>query len=592
MIWRFSAQQVVQGLLLVLVLLFPFLNLHLGSLKPWDEALTGERIREMAENHQYLTPHLYGEPDFNKPPLYYLISQPLWAVLGPGELPVRFWSVVFATACAVLAYLAVVSAGLRRSWGLMAALLLLLNPHWQNWTRMGLLDSGMALSILLGLRLLCRRELSLKQGLWAGVVLGCGCLIKMPVVLVVVPIAAFSNFMLWRRLAWRPLLLALAVGAGFMMVWAGLQFALYGQEWLDFQKYNFVERFNTNIEGHATSNAIYWDHLLQEVRFEFMLLLVALVAALWTGWRAIKANLPELLFLLIWVFLVLWTSSNRSTYLLPAYPFAAVVTASLLGGVLPEASRRLALVLVACLAVANLAVNFDFVPDNSPHMAAIGEQIRSSTGEDDFIETTVKLERHVLAFYSHGEPGYLNPEKLDSWMDRRLAEPGRGGFLVVEKGEVIPFEKRLITRLYRDFQVQRVLVNGRFGAFRLQPATPGGPATLLHHEGWFEPEKWGRWAVGPQSRLQALGVRLPARLTLEAASWLSENQEIICEVRRDGQVLATLNIATRPWQWQEYSVDIPGEGEGDLDLELHFPAAGGDDGRSLPVRKVRVTPRS
>ena len=592
---RIPLQQAIQGLILVLILLLPFVNLHQGSLRPWDETLTGERIREMAENHNYLTPHLYGEPDFNKPPLYYLMSQPLWHLFGPGELPVRFWSVIFAGACAVMAYFCLVTTGLRRSWGLMAALLLLLNPHWQNWTRMGLLDSGMALSIMLGLRMLANPDPGLKRGFWAGVVLGIGSLIKMPLVLLVVPIAGVSSFLLWRRVAWRPLLLAFGVGASFMLVWAGLELAIYGQEWLDFQEYNFYERFNSNIEGHATSVMEYWDMLVEQVRFEFMLLVVALVAAGWTGWRTYRRNLPELLFLLLWVFLMIWTASKRSTYLLPGYPFAAVVTASLLAEVIPDSGRRLALILVSCLALMNFTVHFDYLPDNTPHMKAMGGLIREGIQPEEFVDTTVKYERHVLAFYGHCHPGFLDPGRLEDWIERRKAEPERGGFLVVEKGQAADFEKKLFTGLAMDFRVETVARNGRFATIRLDPVTGRGAAPLLFLAGWMPEEKWGRWALGDVAHVQALGVELPADLFLTAASWQADQAPTVCEIRDGKRVLATLEIRTEPWQWAEYRVEVPGQGTAALNLEFHFPDKVTEKGkkptRTLPVRSLVVKSR-
>jgi 4-amino-4-deoxy-L-arabinose transferase-like glycosyltransferase len=71
-----------------------------GSLDTWDEGLTAERSREMFRQGWSMTVHYLGQPDFNKPPLYYWIVAACFSLFGLGEFAVRLSSIAWRGATA------------------------------------------------------------------------------------------------------------------------------------------------------------------------------------------------------------------------------------------------------------------------------------------------------------------------------------------------------------------------------------------------------------------------------------------------------------------------------------------------------------
>jgi len=579
-----------------LALTLAFWNLGLGTLMPWDEALTGERIREMALDGNWLTPHLFEVPDFNKPPLYYLLSLPVWHLAGPGEFAVRFWSAVFAAGCAVLAYWCVVAAGLKRTWGLLAGLLLLANPHWQNWTRMGLLDSGLTLSVLGGLYLLAGPEISRRRALAAGLVLAAGSLLKFPVFLLVLPVAALARRLRHRRAAWRELALAGGLAAGITTAWVLVQLAVHGRAWLDFQKYNLADRFTTGIEGHTASSLIYWQVLQEFLPVQTAFLALALLAAAVAGRRGFRRAAPALLFLATWIALILLTASKRTPYLLPAYPFTAVATAILLGGVIPDRFRQAALAVMIGLALVDAVPHFRPVPDYSPRMAAVGDFLREHRQGTEFLFASVHDQRQNLAFYAATVPEYRRGDDLEEWIRRDITGSDKVGYLCIPASATSAVAAMLDRELDGDYLVEKAFANDGFSVFHLVPLPRQQAVQVVYLDGWQAQESWGRWINDQAATMRILDVPLPANLVIKTASWLPEQESQVCLVSCDGNDIGRIEILTDKWQWHEYMVELAGDGTRSLDLRFRFerrfrnPAGG--PWRSLPVYQIRVEPFS
>ena len=537
-----------------LALTLAFWNLDQGTLMPWDEALTGERIREMALDGNWLTPHLFEVPDFNKPPLYYLLSLPVWRLAGPGEFAVRFWSAVFAAGCAVLAYWCVVAAGLKRTWGLLAGLLLLANPHWQNWTRMGLLDSGLTLSALGGLYLLASPEISRRRALAGG------------------------------------------LAAGITTAWVLAQLAVHGRAWLDFQKYNIADRFTTGIEGHTASSLIYWQVLQEFLPVQTAFLALALLAAAVAGRRGFRRAAPALLFLAAWIALILLTASKRTPYLLPAYPFTAVATAILLGGVVPDRFRQAALAVMVGLALVDAVPHFRPVPDYSPRVAAVGDFLREHRQGTEFLFTSVHDQRQNLAFYAATVPKYRRGDELEEWIRRDIAGSDKVGYLCIPASATNAVAAMLDRELDGDYLVERAFANDGFSVFHLVPMPREQAVQVVYLDGWQAQESWGRWINDEAASVRILDVPLPANLVIKTASWLPEQESQVCLVSCNGKNIGRIEILTDKWQWHEYLVELAGDDTRSLDLRFRFerrfrnPAGG--PWRSLPVYQIRVEPFS
>lgn len=79
---------------------------YLGSqplLDP-DEPVYAETAREMLQVHDFISPRIYGDFWYDKPPMYYWLVAAAFQVFGTGEFAARFPSAVFAVGGALLVY--------------------------------------------------------------------------------------------------------------------------------------------------------------------------------------------------------------------------------------------------------------------------------------------------------------------------------------------------------------------------------------------------------------------------------------------------------------------------------------------------------
>ena len=139
-----------------------------GTLWQIDECLTAERSREMLLLGDYTSVHLYFAPNFNKPPLHYILTTFSMRSIQDPELAVRIWSLVYATASLILTallYLELRPSKYFEAW--MAAAFLATYAYWIDLSRLALLDAGLAFYTLL--TILCYFKVERQPRWWLGV---------------------------------------------------------------------------------------------------------------------------------------------------------------------------------------------------------------------------------------------------------------------------------------------------------------------------------------------------------------------------------------------------------------------------------------
>ena len=91
----------------LLVLLCGYLFLfQLGSLALTDpdETFYAQTAKEMAAKGEWITPYLYGKPQFEKPILFYWLVEASYKVFGVNEFAARFPSALFGTLGVIITY--------------------------------------------------------------------------------------------------------------------------------------------------------------------------------------------------------------------------------------------------------------------------------------------------------------------------------------------------------------------------------------------------------------------------------------------------------------------------------------------------------
>ncbi len=185
-------------LLAVAAALF-FTRLSAPLLEP-EEARYAEIPRQMLAEGRFVEPVLYGEPYYQKPPLFYWLVMLCYAVFGPHDWAAR----LVPAAAALLTVLATYWWGRRTvgaGTGLAGGLLLCLTARYAYFARMLALDGLLCLWVVLGLAAghIAVREGGRRWWMLSALACGLGVLTKGPVALVLVAGPLLLLMMLDRR---------------------------------------------------------------------------------------------------------------------------------------------------------------------------------------------------------------------------------------------------------------------------------------------------------------------------------------------------------------------------------------------------------
>ena len=359
---RSSAGRDAAGLAALLLLL---LAVGLARpLLPIDETRYAAVAWEMWTRHQWLVPHLNGEPYTQKPPLLFWLMHAGWAAFGVHEWWPRMISPLFAAG--TLAATVGLARGLwpqRPSVACMAPFVLLASSLYAYFASALMFDAMLSFFVSLGLLGIVRawRRADLRGGF---VMLALGLIgalySKGPVALVhLLPAALLAPWWMRElRPSWRPWMLgvaaALGVGAVAILAWA-VPAAMAG--------------------GSAYGRAIFWGQTAGRLSESFAhaapwyAYLVALPGLLapwlvwprwWRGWiAALKDDSGLRLVLLVMAISLLVfsaASGKRWHYLLPEFPLFALLVARALDGAPPPRRWSHALPAITLIGVGATAV--------------------------------------------------------------------------------------------------------------------------------------------------------------------------------------------------------------------------------------------
>ena len=85
--------------------LITFSNLGNLPLFDPDEPVYAETALEMLHNQDFISPRIYGDFWYDKPPMYYWLVAGAFKIFGVGEFAARFPSAFLAVAASILVYL-------------------------------------------------------------------------------------------------------------------------------------------------------------------------------------------------------------------------------------------------------------------------------------------------------------------------------------------------------------------------------------------------------------------------------------------------------------------------------------------------------
>jgi 4-amino-4-deoxy-L-arabinose transferase-like glycosyltransferase len=298
---------------------------YLGSqplLDP-DEPVYAETAREMLQVHDFISPRIYGDFWFDKPPMYYWLVAGAFKIFGIGEFSARFPSAFFAVGGAILVYLSGRKLFTERA-GLLAALVLVTSLEYFYLGNAAVTDMTLTFSLTAALLSFLHRKYYLLYGFAALAVVTkgpvaiffCGVIIGLYLVLT-------GNLKTMKRMK---LVSGGALFAVIALPWYVAMYSLHGMAFIDtFLGFHNVTRF---LQPEHVSGAI-WYYYIPVLFLGFFPWTAFLAQAFFAGLKEKGEHRHTCVFLVIWasvVFLFFSISQTKLvSYILPMYPPLAIL---------------------------------------------------------------------------------------------------------------------------------------------------------------------------------------------------------------------------------------------------------------------------
>lgn len=341
------------------ILLFISAVLFLGGndllhLTDPDEVFYSLSAREMAERNEWLTPYIFGHPQFEKPILTYDLIRIAFDAFGQTPFAARFFPAVFGC-FGVLAVYALGLAGFsneRRSF--LAALILCTSAFYMSMAKTVFTDMIFSVFMLYALLSFYLSYINSAYRIWGllafFVFTGLAVLTKGPLGLVI-PLVVVILFLLYKRdfsfLKNKWFVVGLVVSLFVSVPWYWYQIIHQGDI--------FIKEFFTNVHWRRFIEA---EHLANDSWYFYPVTMFAgffpwtffLGAAFIDMFRRLKVGVkPFDYFLLSWilvVFIVFQAAHSKLTsYILPMFPALALLTAGYIEDRLESNNHRVIKVL-------------------------------------------------------------------------------------------------------------------------------------------------------------------------------------------------------------------------------------------------------
>lgn len=140
---------IIAALALLCGYLFFFQLGELGLTDP-DETFYAQTAKEMVTKNDWITPYLYGVPQFEKPILFYWLVEASYKAFGVNEFSSRLPSAVFGVIGVIAIYL-LGSLIFNKRVGILAALILATNVEYLMLARGCVTDMALGTFVLLGM---------------------------------------------------------------------------------------------------------------------------------------------------------------------------------------------------------------------------------------------------------------------------------------------------------------------------------------------------------------------------------------------------------------------------------------------------------
>lgn len=322
--------------LLVLAAYLFFFRLGDMALTDPDETFYAQTAKEMLYRGEWLTPYLYGKPQFEKPIFFYWLVEASFKIFGVNEFAARFPSALFALLGLVAIYL-LGELLFNRMVGMLSALIIGSSVEYVLLARACVTDMVLATLMLFGVLFFFYGHLKEKLYFYllSAASFALATLTKGPIAIILAGTIIGAYLLLTRRtkalqgilLLWM-ILVFLAVA----LPWYLLMYRIHGKNFLDvFFGFHNITRF-LESEHKIGSQPYYNVPIVFGGFFPWSVFLV------FGFWRAFKKSFSRdgkernhVIFLLLWFFVIFLffsvSSTKLATYIFPSFLSLALLAA-------------------------------------------------------------------------------------------------------------------------------------------------------------------------------------------------------------------------------------------------------------------------
>ncbi len=309
--------------ILFIALFIMFFQLGSYPLLDPDEPVYAQTPREMLAAGDMLSPRIYGDYWYDKPPMYYWLVAGSAKIFGMGEFAARFPSALFAVIGALFLF-GSVSRLFNVRIGFFSALVMLTSLEYFYLGKAAVTDMTLNLCLMISLLSFIEKRYLLFY-LFAALAV----LTKGPIGLFFPGAIAFLHLLImnrWRELSRMSIVPGILLFVVVAAPWYGLMAHYHGAAFVDtFLGFHNVTRFTS--PEHA-SGAV-WYYFIPVLLVGFFPWTPILFQSIWTALTSNSRERPILLFFIIWAAVVFVFFSLSATklvsYILPMFPALAVV---------------------------------------------------------------------------------------------------------------------------------------------------------------------------------------------------------------------------------------------------------------------------
>lgn len=310
-------------LVAIISIFIVFCNLGGVPLLDPDEPVYAETPKEMFRFNEFMSPRIYGEYWYDKPPMYYWLVAASYKLFGMNEFAARFPSACLAVVCTLVVYLSGRRLFNERA-GMAGALVLATSIEFFYLGKAAVTD--MTLLLFLTLSLLSFIE---KKYYSAYIFAGLATLTKGPIGLLFPGGIVFLYLLLtrnWSQLKSMKIPSGLFFYAIVAAPWYYIMYNIHGSVFIEtFLGFHNITRFTSPEHPEG----VLWYYYIPVLILGFFPWTTIMVQSMWASLTKSKANFSALLFLNIWAIFIFafFTISQTKlvSYILPMYPPLAMI---------------------------------------------------------------------------------------------------------------------------------------------------------------------------------------------------------------------------------------------------------------------------